>query len=115
MKTISNVHEQFAEYFNDEVLKPYAFLTSKKVEEGSICLDLENLSKDDCATLTDEYNISEVGLNALREHSLIALSEKERQPFVLFKNKMYLHRYFRYETIIIDRIKKFLANEKKEL
>jgi len=46
MKTINVLHQQFAEYFGSEKIKPYAYLLSKKLKEGHICLPFDELAED---------------------------------------------------------------------
>ena len=38
-----DVHEQFANYFKNEDLKPFIYLLSKKMADGHICLSLDEL------------------------------------------------------------------------
>ena len=47
MKVINDVHQQFAEYFPSEILKPYLYLLSKKLSEGHICVDVNNIDKSE--------------------------------------------------------------------
>jgi exodeoxyribonuclease V alpha subunit len=44
MQTINDVHQQFAAFFKSDLLKPYAYLVSKRLAEGHICLQLEDLN-----------------------------------------------------------------------
>ncbi len=44
MHALNDVHQQFAEYFGIPALKPYAYLLSKKLSEGHICLHLDQLT-----------------------------------------------------------------------
>jgi exodeoxyribonuclease V alpha subunit len=38
-----NVHEQFAVFFDDLCIQPYAYLISKKLSEGHICVELDEI------------------------------------------------------------------------
>jgi exodeoxyribonuclease V alpha subunit len=110
MQTINDVHQQFAEYFNIPVLKPYAYLLSKKISEGHICLHLDKL------TDLPEYCSEMVpGSAALHGAPLVAVNGEDKEPFVLYQDRLYLQRYFRYETTFLRRIHQFLEAEKAVL
>ncbi|SDH28819.1 exodeoxyribonuclease V subunit alpha [Mucilaginibacter gossypii] len=91
LQTTNDVHQQFAGFFNDDKLYPYAYEVSKKLSEGHICIELS-----DSTTLS---TLSLVG------------NANELQPFILHKDKLYLQRYFSYETMIRDSILAFKAAE----
>jgi len=111
MQTTNDVHQQFAEYFATEALKPYAYLLSKKLSEGHICINLdkpENLNEQ----LPAYYKNIEKNNKALKSLRLVASDGTDKKPFVLFQNRLYLQRYFRYETSFLERIRQFLQDEK---
>lgn len=111
MFTINDVHQQFAEYFDIPVLKPYAYLLSKKISEGHICLHLDDLQGQ--AEELPAYCANMVpGTAPLETVALVAKDGKDDQPFVLFRDRLYLQRYFRYETTFLRRIYQFLETEK---
>lgn len=112
MQTLNNVHQQFAEFFKSETLKPFAFLVSKKLSEGHICIQI-----DDAAEELEEspfYDVTAVSnnLSRLKEEPLVTVKDGAKQPFVLHNNRLYLQRYFNYETQILNRIKAFIESEK---
>lgn len=114
MQTLNNVHQQFAEFFKSETLKPFAFLVSKKLSEGHICIRLHDAAEE----LADSpfYDASFV-LNhtaRLKNEPLVTVKGGAKQPFVLHNNRLYLQRYFNYETAILTRIKAFVQSEKGE-
>jgi len=114
MQTTNDVHQQFAEYFATEQLKPYAYLLSKKLSEGHICINLDNpeiLNEQ----LPAFYKSIPKNSKALKSLKLVASDGTDKKPFVLFQNRLYIQRYFRYETSFLERIKKFLHDEKKLL
>lgn len=115
MLTLNNVHQQFAEFFKSESLKPFAFLVSKKLAEGHICLDLNDIEEE----LADysSYDIEKVLKNkqALANEPLVSANCNILQPFILHRQKLYLQRYFNYETQILIRLKAFTENEKQHL
>ncbi len=108
--TITNdVHHQFAGLFGEERLLPYAWLVSKKLAEGHICVPLESF---DAALQEAPFELkSRSHETTLRALPLVA-RQGERQPFVLHGGRLYLHRYFAYETAILDRLRHFLQQER---
>ena len=118
MQTFNDVHRQFAELFKSENLKPYAYLVSKKLSEGHICVNIGEIENED---LPDAYSKFTFDSHALINESFVAAANEEIQPFILHNNRLYLQRYFNYETIIINRIydllqtEKFLQNERFQL
>lgn len=110
MHTINDVHQQFAEYFNIPVLKPYAYLLSKKISEGHICLHLDKLTEvpEYCGEMLP-------GSTPLTGVPLVAVDGNDKEPFVLYQDRLYLQRYFRYETTFLRRIHQFLETEKAAL
>ncbi len=114
MHTTNDIHQQFAEYFRIPALKPYAYLLSKRLSEGHICLNLDNLgSKSD--ELPEWYRDLLSGREGLSDISLVATDDAEGQPFILQDNRLYLQRYFRYETMCIRSILRFIEEEKATL
>ncbi len=114
MLTLNNVHQQFAEFFKSESIKPFAFLVSKKLPEGHICLDLHDIEEE--LSENSFYDIDKVlkDKQALKSAPLVSAGNKV-QPFVLHREKLYLYRYFSYETQILMRLKAFTENEKQHL
>jgi exodeoxyribonuclease V alpha subunit len=114
MHTINDVHQQFAEYFNIPVLKPYAYLLSKKISEGHICLHLDKLTEAE-TELPDYCTNMVTGSAPLKNVPLVATNATDKEPFVLYQDRLYLQRYFHYETIFLHRIHQFLESEKASL
>jgi exodeoxyribonuclease V alpha subunit len=111
MKVISDVHQQFAEYFPSEVLRPYLYILSKKLSEGHICVEVDKIDKEELSAVGYDTIISK---KKLQREPLVSDGE-EVKPITLFKDRLYLQRYFNYETIILDRIRKFIDNESLEM
>ena len=109
--TLNDVHQQFAEYFDIPALKPYAYLLSKKGSEGHICLHLDKI-KEETENLPEAYKKIDTGNSILETIPLVGTDGNDRQPFVLYQNRLYLQRYFRYETGFLQRVKQFLDTEK---
>lgn len=114
MHALNDVHQQFAEYFGIPALKPYAWLLSKKLSEGHICLHLDKLpaGKEELPTY---YELIPGDSSPLETIPLVGRDGDDSHPFVLYQNRLYLQRYFRYETGFLDRIRQFLAAEKAQL
>ncbi|HEY4150712.1 MAG TPA: exodeoxyribonuclease V subunit alpha [Chitinophagaceae bacterium] len=110
MQTLNDVHQQFAEYFDVPELKPYVYLLSKKLSEGHICLHLDKIREQPDSLPAFCNNMAE-GSAALKGLPLLATGGDEQQPFVLDGNRLYLQRYFRYETRFLQRLYQFLETE----
>ncbi|MBA6151456.1 exodeoxyribonuclease V subunit alpha [Gelidibacter maritimus] len=119
MRFINDLHFQFSELVADENLKPYAYLLSKRLSEGNVCIDL------DIEDLDGEYKswsekikkiipaFSEVNIS--ESTNMLSVDPKDKKPFIVFNDKFYSYRYFNYETRIINKIKEFIVNEKDEI
>jgi len=110
MKVISDVHQQFAEYFQTEPLKPYLYLLSKKLSEGHICVDLNKMDEEE---LTSAGYMNFLSKKDLLKEPLVS-DGNEMKPVVLFNDRLYLQRYFHYETIILNRVKAFIESEQAQ-
>lgn len=107
-------HHTFAHFFKQDTLAPYLFALSKKMQDGHICLDLNELPADE--EFWKEFDGDHQNLEPLPEQSeLIALSSDEKKPFILANNKLYLNRDFFYETQVLKGLKKMVADEQKEV
>ncbi|MBC7886897.1 MAG: exodeoxyribonuclease V subunit alpha [Ferruginibacter sp.] len=107
MQVINDVHQQFAEYFPSDTLKPYLYLLSKKLGEGHICVDINHIDKEEL--IEAGYN-PVINKNILRQEGLVS-DGTGMKPFVLFNDRLYLQRYFNYETTILNRIKALIESE----
>lgn len=112
MQTINDVHHQFASFFKSEILQPYAWLVSKKLSEGHVCLLLDDIDND-IEYMPESLKNRISGIDQLRDEPLVSVKDGEKQPFILHNNRLYLQRYFNYESIILDRIEKFIEDEKR--
>ncbi|PZP43695.1 MAG: exodeoxyribonuclease V subunit alpha, partial [Pseudopedobacter saltans] len=94
MDTINDVHLQFASYFRSREIAPYLYLLSQKMEEGSICLNLDTWKeeiKEGFPFVTE--NVSK---EMLTDNKLVGNSLTVDRPFILDKNRLYFQRYFQY-------------------
>lgn len=115
MKDLTDLHKIFASYFRDAESLAYAL--SRKLSEGNICLDTGEYQKDLPALLeqqranasfTEEdarfWPAPEEFARQCQEGPFVTHSETGLKPFVIRGGLAYLHRYFQYETRIIDHI-----------
>jgi exodeoxyribonuclease V alpha subunit len=108
VNTSINLHEQFAFFFKDKGIQPFVYLLSKKMEEGHICLDLNNeaLSEELMGTIYENSVLDRSLL--LDSGQYVCQKLEEKLPLLLHDSKLYLHRYFYYETAIVEDLKKML-------
>lgn len=106
-----NVHLQFANYFNNKEMAPYFYLLSKKLAEGSVCIDLNKINWE---KLKEEDNgLSNFRLVApedLKKNKFVSSGETKK-PLILSNDRLYLQRYYHYETSILNRIKAMIETE----
>ena len=118
-KSSFNVHNAFAQYFKDAILEPYLYVLSKRMENGHICIPIDNSIDDDL--IEGGYSTEKIKIT---ENELITfagnydpIEETELKPFVFYNGKLYLQRYFVYENTILKKLKAFendyLLNERK--
>ncbi|MGZ2371707.1 exodeoxyribonuclease V subunit alpha [Ancylomarina sp. YFZ004] len=123
MKQNIDVHKIFADYFNSNISKALAYAVSQKLSEGHICLDIEKYNhlifgKEESELLEmnpflkqgDSFDIAEIIKDSFITSSLDVIC-----PLVVNEGKVYLHRYFEYETEIIQQIKNFVEQESTTL
>jgi exodeoxyribonuclease V alpha subunit len=96
-------HAVFAEYFGNDTIAPYLYALSKSMANGHICIDLKDLPTDD--EFWKDYDGEKPGdMAILNDENLIGDSLDTTKPFILVNEKLYLQRYFYYETLIIDKL-----------
>ncbi len=106
MEKLNDVHQQFAEFFPDKHLHPYYYLLSKKLADGHICvpvaeIELEILPEGYVAKFTEKQLAAEETISG----------EEATHPITLVNGKLYLQRYFKYETFILSKIKEMISEE----
>ncbi len=112
-----DVHKVFAEYFKG--CETLAFALSAKLGEGNICLDIEKYKSELPGRLEEQkakewfkdddarFWVSPVDFEKQCEAGkFVTHSGSELKPFVIQNGYAYLHRYFQYETQIIDNIRR---------
>lgn len=103
----SDVHRQFAEYFGNPALRPFLYLCAKKLSEGNICLDTSSILQEE---IPEDYK--PIRIQALLDATLVAQNDSQYLPFVLHQNRLYLQRYFQYESNILNAILFLIASSR---
>jgi exodeoxyribonuclease V alpha subunit len=89
-----------------KALQNLAVSLSRQLEEGHICIDLN-----------DENFLSLQETISAKPDKLCIIEKEDDykpEPFVLYKNKIYFNRYFRYESIILKKIKTLISLGKEK-
>ena len=114
-----DVHKVFAEYFKgtDDLFKAAVYAVSEKLEQGHICLDIEayNTDRQSNADMPNPYldTHEKLEVSLLKKSDFIGNGLDCIQPFILFEGKLYLQRYFNYQSIIYHNIKSRVATKEK--
>ena len=104
-----NLHKIFSESF-PPALQPLAEKLSESLEDGHICIDLKK----------EDYLLENIPEHKQLLRLKSPFKNEQAEPFVLFDNKIYFHRYFQYENTILSKIEalnnsaKSLERERKE-
>lgn len=98
-----DIHKVFADYFTGDIIQNIAYACSKKLSEGHTCLDLDEYNLEQDKTISAE--------TLIKNSAWITDKEELKNAFVIKNNKVYLQRYFAYETEIIDSIQKLIKTE----
>lgn len=106
--TAFDIHYQFAQLFQNEPIRPYAYALSKAMQEGHICLPLQDVSD----YLTDSP-YAEVSLERNWSEMQAYLSEDvaSHSPLLISGEALYFNRYYRYETRCINALADRIAYE----
>ncbi len=113
MNITEDVHKQFAEYFDEKAIWPYAYLLSQRLTEGNICISMEDMPENIKSTPYKEPPVPTREL--LKMSQLVTNNGSNSTPFVLHNDRLYFQRYFKYETSIIEKLKSLIAAEKSVL
>lgn len=105
MNTASDINLQFARAFPAPVLQPHAWLLAQRLQEGHVCIDINDLPEP--ANPAGWY----ANPQQLQQIPEWVGDQESTTPFILHRNKLYLHRYFQYETNMLRHIKRLLQAE----
>jgi exodeoxyribonuclease V alpha subunit len=100
MHTLSDPHRMFAESFPERALWSHAWLLSKRLGEGHVCIGL-----DEPAAMGAELPYMPVPAAEIRNLRGLVGSPGEVRPFIIDGDRLYLHRYHGYETRIVERLR----------
>lgn len=106
--TITDIHAQFADLFNEDAVKPWAWYLSKKLSEGHICISLHDGS---ILRSGHPFNYQPDPAALLACESLVSTDPETKKPFMVHEGKLYLQRYFQYETQLISAVKQMLDQD----
>ncbi len=98
-----DIHRIFGRYFKEEAIAGIASLLSKRLEEGHICV-----YRDDPELPAESTGVWE----ALNASGWVGNPDRVDRPFILHEERIYLQRYWQYETAILDKIAALLSSEK---
>ena len=99
------VHHHFAQYFKDEKLEPYLYVLSKQMGNGHICIPIDDSINDELIEggyAINNQNIVESALVTFAK-SYVESKQTDLKPFVFYKGKLYLQRYFVYENQVLEK------------
>ena len=104
-----DVHKVFAEYFTG--CEALAYAISSRLGEGNMCLDIDNyLSMSDLTSINPFFTVEANFRSQIEEGVWVTHDTSGLKPFIVHSGKAYLHRYFRYETDIIENIRRLENN-----
>ena len=112
MNITDDIHRQFAEFFEEPAIWPYAYLLSQKLTEGNICISVDDVPENLNST---PYSKSITAKELISFKHLVSKQDVLTTPFILHNDRLYFQRYFKYETSIIDKLKTLIAAEKTVL
>jgi len=108
MHHLSDPHQQFAECFDNKHVKPIAYLLMKRLTEGHTCIHLNELQT---AQADMPYTVTALPTPA-QLAPFVSVAPHTVAPFVLDGERLYLQRYYQYETQIIRCLQQLVTNSK---
>jgi exodeoxyribonuclease V alpha subunit len=117
MTVFNDIHRVFARNLdNDRHIRAAAYAVSKKLEDGHICIDPATYSlelKKEAESPYEHHNPflhedEALDTETLVKSQFVSQDAKVLSPLVLSHGKLYLQRYYQYETEIIDGIKRLI-------
>lgn len=112
MNITDDIHRQFAEFFEEPAIWPYAYLLSQKLTEGNICISVDDVPENLNST---PYSKSITAKELISLKHLVSTQDVLTTPFILHNERLYFQRYFKYETSIIHKLNDLIAAEKTVL
>ncbi|MCO6497541.1 MAG: exodeoxyribonuclease V subunit alpha [Chitinophagaceae bacterium] len=99
-RNLDSTSLQFAEYFPVNV-RPYFYALWSKLKDGHICVPRLEIESENWSDVFPGFNNEE-------DLSEFVSEGAKYTPIVESEGNLYLQRYFKYETTIIEKIKSFL-------
>ena len=97
----------FAGFFPDEKVRPFAYLLSQSLREGHICIAVSAETE-----IKTPYGFATLDL--LNQVSDKMLSKKDTStPFIFREGYLYLQRYYRYESNLVEQVMQRLDHSRK--
>lgn len=109
MKFHPDVNLAFTHWIDDPALKPFVWLLMKRLQEGHVCVDPNAIATEDISLLFDTTPDPSV----LTHSSRYVGAPHELKPFIYADGKLYLQRYYQYETQILAAVTRLLESSKK--
>ena len=113
MKTLNDKHHRFASLFTNEIIQPYAYLLSKNLEDGNICIELSSL-KDNLNIDFPFIDFEPDLVKLIDQTELVTIDPVQKKPFVISNDKLYLQRFYFYEDEIYRKIIRLIETESKD-
>lgn len=110
-----DIHKEFASFFSDPEVRNAAYLVSKRLAEGHTCINIKK-HNDSLTELSqdDEAMEQAIDTHELLKSGLVSQGTNATQPFILDGDNLYLHRYYTYESEIVEQISDFIHAENDE-
>lgn len=102
-----DVHKVFAEYFKG--CEALAYAVSSRLGEGNICIDIMEYSGNSELTAENPFYSDPTSFISQTKEGEFVTHKTDNsvlKPFVVLNGKVYLQRYFRYESDIIRNIRR---------
>lgn len=100
MHTLNDIHQQFAQAFDEPKIRPLAYLLSQKLMDGNICITEEDIRVLGQATPYQTISIPD----SKELPSLLSEDPNANVPFIKQGDRFYFQRYFRYEYNILEKL-----------
>lgn len=100
-----NPHHAFADFFDQGRLNHFLIRLSQKMAAGNVCLDLNTKTDNTGDSPSSELH----DLKAVKHH--LVGGEHDIKPFILHQDKLYLQRFFQYETKVIQCVQDKISSE----
>lgn len=109
MKFHPDVNLAFTHWIEDPALKPFVWLLMKRLQEGHVCVDPRVITIENTSELFENTPDPAV----LELPSRYVGSANELKPFIYAGGKLYLQRYYQYETQILSAVTRLLEASKQ--